>query len=255
MSRICGFRKMRKYKRKVVIAALGNSGLIEIVNVVEDGKKKDKIKRKVPLEGKCLLDPDFVQETNALDTKQPPNTIGGEAAAGNAKDLNVDMNFTGDAKTDGIAYCPRTKRAIAFPVPPLPQSKKSLPPGVSKNMLKPTGFESAYVEAPLTPAEAEEEQAMYDPEKPISERLEIAIQRFKLKRRMHEMYAKIFNKWMKYGGVEVQHRMFRGMDHTSLREMDAEEIAKALATHYVPFDREDSKKWAVDFLGVGEGFL
>lgn len=249
MSRICGFRKMRKYKRKVAIAALRSSDFLDIVDVIEDGKKKEKIKRKVPLQGKCLLDENFLLETDPIDIKidaKIPQMRCGEDTTGDA---------LGDAKNDGIAYDPRTKRAIAYPVAPLPQSKKPLPPGMTKNMLKPTGFEPTYAEAPLTPAEAEEELAMYDPKKPISERLEIAIQRFKSKRRMHEMYARIFNKWMKYGGVEVQQRMFRGMDQASLREMDAEEIAKALATHYVPFDREDPKKWEVDFLGVGEGFL
>lgn len=87
------------------------------------------------------------------------------------------------------------------------------------------------------------------------ERIEIAIQRFKKKRRMHEKYAQIFNKWMHFGGVECGPRMFSGLSNKDMGGMDAEEIARATASHNVPWDREDTKKWEVDFVGVGEGFL
>lgn len=186
------------------------------LQVSEDGKT---IKRKIPLIGKCLLDDQ------------------------------------GEGSDDDIAYDPRTNLAIQHPVPLLPLHKKEHPPGMTKNMMKPTGFEETYVEGPLAPAEAEEEQAMYDPDKPFVERIEIAIQRFKQKRRMHEMYSKIFNKWMKFGGVESESRMFGGFSKQEMAQMDAEEIARATATHHVPWDRNEPNKWAVDFAGVGEAFL
>ncbi|KAF2655555.1 hypothetical protein K491DRAFT_658013 [Lophiostoma macrostomum CBS 122681] len=217
ISRICGFKKMRVFKKKVVIRALRDSTFL---NVSDDGKT---VWRKVPLVGPCLLDEDY--------------------------HVGVDSD-------DDIAYDPRTKRQIAHPVPRLPQQKKAYPEGTSKNMLKPTGFEDTHVEGPLTPQEAEEEMAMYDPDKPFAERIEIAIQRFKQKRRMHEMYAKIFNKWMKFGGVECEpQRMFGGLSQAEMKEMTGEEIARATATHHVPWDREEKNKWAVDFFGVAEAFL
>ncbi|KAF2010079.1 hypothetical protein BU24DRAFT_496872 [Aaosphaeria arxii CBS 175.79] len=217
ISRIRGFKKMRQFKnKKMVVDALRKSAFL---TVTEDGKG---IKRKIPLIGKCLLDPDFHSQ---------------------------------DSEDDEIAYDPRTKRPIQHPVPLISQAKKGLPPGVSKAMLKPTGFEDGYVEGPLPPAEAEEEEAMYDPGKPFIERIELAIQRFKQKRRMHEIYAKVFAKWMKFGGVDNDPKIFGGLSRQEMKSMNAEEIARATATYVVPWDRTDESKWDVDFLGVAEGFL
>ncbi|KAF1955732.1 hypothetical protein CC80DRAFT_525921 [Byssothecium circinans] len=187
-----------------------------LLQVTEDGKQ---IARKEPLQGPCATDPDFFEDD------------------------------------DEISYDPRARKPAVHPVPLLPQTKKEYPPGMTKNMMKPTGFEKTYVEPPITPAEAQEELAMYDPEKPFVERIELAIQRFKSKRRMHEMYAIAFNKWMKFGGVECGPRMFGGLTNNDKAEMDSEEIARALATHHVPWDRADEKLWAVDFVGVGEAFM
>jgi hypothetical protein len=208
-----GFKKMRSYKpRTLVIAALRHSAFLE---VSDDSKT---IKRKVALQGKCVLDPDFFDQ-------------------------------------DDIAYDPRTPKPAVYPVPLLPQKKPEYAEGVSKNMLKPTGFEETYVEPPQTPQEAAEEEALYDPDKPFIERIEIAIQRFKQKRRMHEMYAHVFNKLMRFGGVDSGPRMHQGLSRHDMNEMDAEEVARALATHTVPWDRSDPKQWVVDFVGIAKAFL
>lgn len=183
--------------------------------VVSDDGKM--VSRKVPLEGPCALDEDY--------------------------------------KDNEIAYDPRFKKPAVYPVPLLPQTKPEYPSGVSKNMLKPTGFENTYAEAPLTPAEAQEEESMYHPDKAFIERIELAIQRFKQKRRMHEMYANVFNKWMRFGGVDSGPRMFGAVTQHDMDEMSAEEIARAKASHNVPWDREDEKKWTVDFVGVAKAFL
>lgn len=180
-----------------------------------DGKT---IKRKTPLQGKTLLDEDFFED-------------------------------------DEIAYDPRTRRPAVYPVPLDPQHKKEYPEGTSKNMQKPTGFEPAYMEPLLRPAEAEEEDMMYDEDKSFVERIEIAIQRFKQGRRMHEKYSKVFNKFMRFGGVDSEPRMHQGVSKSELKDMNAEEIALVLATHKVPSDRADEKQWSVDFYGVGAAFL
>ena len=49
--------------------------------------------------------------------------------------------------------------------------------------------------------------------------------------------------------------MYQGLSKAEMKDMDAEEIARALAVHNVPWDRADGKQWAVDFLGVGSAFL
>ncbi|KAH9882106.1 hypothetical protein J1614_001278 [Plenodomus biglobosus] len=215
ISLICGFKKMRAYKpKRLVVAALRKSTFLE---VVENGKK---IKRRMPMQGRCALDPDF------FDTD------------------------------DGIAHDPRVRRQPAvFPVPLLPQTKLEYPKGTSKNMLKPTGFEKTYTEPMPTPQEAAEEEAMYHPEKSFVERIEIAIQRFKQKRRMHERYAYVFNKLMRFSGVESSPRMHQGLSRQEMANMDAEELAKVLAIHNVPWDRADTKQWVVDFCGVAKAFL
>lgn len=204
---------MRSYKpRKLVVEALRKSAFLE---VSADGKM---VSRKVPLQGKCLLDPDFLGE-------------------------------------DDVAHDPRVRVPAVHPVQQLPQIKTVYPPGMSKNMAKPTGFEENYVEAPIKPQEAAEEATMYDPNKLFVERVELAIQRFKQKRRMHEMYAIVFNKMMRFGGVEQSPRISQGISKQDLAEMDAEELARALATHNVPWDRSDEKKWIVDFEGIAKSFL
>lgn len=204
----CGGRE--NLPKKLVVAALRKSLVLE---VVENGKK---IKRRRPMQGTCILDPDF---------------------------------FDAD---DGIAHDPRVCRQPAvYPVPLLPQNKVEYPKG-SKNMLKPTGFEKTYIEPMPTPQEAAEEEAMYDPEKSFIERIEIAIQRFKQKRRMHEMYAHVFNKLMRFSGVESGPRMNQGLSRQEMASMDAEEVAKALAIHNVPWSRADTKQWVVDFYGVAK---
>jgi hypothetical protein len=202
---------MRVYKPKsLVVAALRKSTFLE---VSKDGKT---IKRKTPFQGKCLLDPDFLDDPE-------------------------------------ITYDPRTRKAAEKVV--VVQQKKEIPPGMTKGMMKPTGFEDAYTEPLLTPAEAEEEDRLYDEDKHFIERIEIAIQRFKQRRRMHAMYAHVFEKLMRFGGVESSQRTNQGLSQADMREMDAEDIARALATHTVLWDRDEKDKWVVDFRGVGAAFL
>lgn len=194
----------------MVVAALRKSTFLE---VSADGKT---IKRKTPLQGKCLLDPDFLDDPD-------------------------------------IAYDSRPHKPAEQVV--VVQKKKEIPPGMTKRMMKPTGFEDAYTEPLLTPAEAEEEERLYDEDKHFVERIEIAIQRFKKRRRMHSMYAHVFDKLMRFGGVESSQRMNQGLSQADMKEMDAEDIARALATHTVPWDRTEKKLWVVDFRGVGAAFL
>jgi hypothetical protein len=122
--------------------------------------------------------------------------------------------------------------------------------------MKPSGFEENYVEGPITPAQWEEEQGIYDPDLSFVERIEVAIQRFKAKRKMHQKYVEIFSKFMKFGGVEGQQRQFTGkLNKAELEEYDAGEIARMMATHRVDWDRGDKTKWVVDFESIAKAFL
>ncbi|KAF2265759.1 hypothetical protein CC78DRAFT_173494 [Lojkania enalia] len=209
ISRICGFRRMRHFRPKRLVAeALRESAFLE---VSPDGET---VKRKVPLSIKTILDSD---------------------------------------DSDGeIAYDPRLGRELYKPIQLLSQTKE---PGRSRKMELPTGFEESYVEGPIAPAEFEEQKLLYDPEKPFLERIELAIQRFKQKRRMREPYSKVFNKWMRFGGVDCGPNMFGSISKQEMAEMNVEEITRAKATHHVPWDRSDPTQWVVDFAGVAEAFL
>jgi hypothetical protein len=135
------------------------------------------------------------------------------------------------------------------------QTKTVYAEGTSKNMLKPTGFEPAWVEGPVTPKEAAQDEILYNPDDSFLERIEAAIQTFKEKRRMHEMYALVFNKLMRFGGVEATPRIFQGTSRQEIAEMDKKERVTVMANHKVPGDRADETKWVVDFAALAKAFL
>lgn len=136
----------------------------------------------------------------------------------------------------------------------LQPAARNMQSGISKKKLKPTGFEENAPEGPLPPEDFDVDNELYNPAFPMSERMENVIQRFKTKKRMHQIYKAVFDKWMKYGGVEMREQ-FQSVDSKELAGMDAYEKTRVLATHFVDEDRDDRKMWAVDFVGVAKGFL
>ncbi|KAF2491991.1 hypothetical protein BU16DRAFT_467767 [Lophium mytilinum] len=219
ISQILGFKKMRRFRPKTrVVESLRKSDFLE---VDETGKT---IKRKIAIRIPTLLDDDDDDSELAYDPAS--------------------------AQEERKATPRRAKQVVPTTL------RKEVPPGMTKNMMKPSGFEEYYVEGPLTPDQYEEEKQMYDPDISFVERIEVAIQRFKAKRKMHQMFVEVFSKFMRFGGVDGQQRQFTGrLAKTELEEYDASEIARMMATHHVPWDRADPKRWTVDFEGVAKGFL
>jgi len=92
-------------------------------------------------------------------------------------------------------------------------------------------------------------------------RIETALQHYAQKRRFHAMPLAIFNRWMRYGGVNAGQKMFTGkVDKDMLEGKTNAEIAAITTTSYVDvgvdkFDGSADAKWAVDFEGVAKGFL
>jgi Argonaute siRNA chaperone (ARC) complex subunit Arb1 len=122
--------------------------------------------------------------------------------------------------------------------------------------LKPTGFEEDHCDPPITPEEAKDEEQMYAPSNPFSERIEIAIQRYSAKRTFHQDYMNAFNSFMKFGGIDTGPRQFTGrFKKEDLEKMDAAQIALAKATHFAGEDKDDPQKWAVDFQGIAKAYL
>jgi hypothetical protein len=129
-------------------------------------------------------------------------------------------------------------------------------PWITKGLLKPTGFEDGFCDPPIAPTEFEEEEEMYSLDEPFSTRMEVAIQRFRSRRKFHQSYAKYFTAWMKFGGVETGPRQFNGrLDDSIFEERDAAERAQILAEHFVSWDKENGQKWTVDFEGVAKSYL
>ncbi|KAL1953876.1 hypothetical protein VTO42DRAFT_2062 [Malbranchea cinnamomea] len=130
------------------------------------------------------------------------------------------------------------------------KKKKGLKGGRGKK--KPTGFEEYYVDAPMTPAEFEEEKKLYDASIPVIRRIELAIQRYQTKRRLNDNRRHVFTKYLSYGGVKVGPKMFGGNDPRDLKDMEGEDIVTATAESNIP---EDRSNWLVDFELVAKGFL
>ena len=101
---------MRRFKKKEVVQALRKSTTL---TVTEDGKQ---VSRKLAFLGLCVTDEKYYA---------------------------TEEEFYANS---GIRYDPQ----VVLPVPLLPQTKKQYPPGMSKNMMKPTGFENSYVGSALT---------------------------------------------------------------------------------------------------------
>ncbi|KAK4696559.1 hypothetical protein P7C71_g1382, partial [Lecanoromycetidae sp. Uapishka_2] len=132
------------------------------------------------------------------------------------------------------------------------KKKKKRKPKSKRGLNAPTGFEEYYVDAPLTPAEFEEEKSIYD------SRIEKAVQRYVAKRNLDPERKTIFDRYLINGGVEAGPKMFSGgLDTTALESMNAEEIAEQSATNYVGADRGEpgDPVWVVDFEGCLKSFL
>ena len=113
-----------------------------------------------------------------------------------------------------------------------------------------------FADAPITPAEHDENLECYDPARAVHDRIEVAIQRYKARRKFHAQHAKAFNSWLKFGGVETSERTFNGgTNKDELAGMTAFEKAIELATHKVGDEKGDEKQWVLDFEGVAKAYL
>lgn len=120
-----------------------------------------------------------------------------------------------------------------------------------------TGWEENFADAPVTPAEHQENLDCYHPDRQVHDRIEVAIQRFKARRKFHTSQSTVFNAWLKFGGVETGERKFNGKldDKEKIEGMTAFDKAIEFATHQVGEDKGDPKLWVVDFVGVSEAYL
>jgi hypothetical protein len=147
-----------------------------------------------------------------------------------------------------VATASSSAKAAAQPGPSQPKEQFHKAPDK-------TTLEQPYVEGPLGPDEVEEEEELYGPALPAWERLEIAIQRYRAKRKFKPEQARLFDEWMRFGGVEKLPRQFTGISKEELQNMDAWHKSQVLSEHFIGEGKENPTKWAIDFLGVAESFL
>ncbi|CUS14282.1 unnamed protein product [Tuber aestivum] len=136
-----------------------------------------------------------------------------------------------------------------------PKKKKKKKKNKPKNP-RPSGFEEHHVEGPLTLEMAQEEQSLYHPSKPFSERIEICIQRYKSKRKFDALRSQIFTTYLTLGGISTGPKQFSGgLDYRQNDHLDKEQLETMAATDFVSTNLDEDDEWEVDFPFVVRGFL
>ncbi|KAK1063409.1 hypothetical protein LTR33_012294, partial [Friedmanniomyces endolithicus] len=136
---------------------------------------------------------------------------------------------------------------------------------LSKNMLKPTGFESE--ETPLTPSEYEKALEKYNAEDSIISRLETAVNSFNSNRKMHQDTRAVFEKLVSFGGFRMKSQFQGGLNKKQMKRegMSKEEIELASAhyclleevtdSYWKEVDNKQKPSWVVDFEALAKAFL
>ncbi|KAK4494568.1 hypothetical protein PRZ48_013924 [Zasmidium cellare] len=137
-------------------------------------------------------------------------------------------------------------------------------PWLTKNFLKPTGFEKNFVDI-VTPAEHEQERTLYDPEECFTSRIDHAVARYMSKRKMHQLTLQVFTKFLMFGGFSSgPHQFTGGLTDKDMKEMDLDrdqiaQMKSQFAVSYAVVDGIDSEdgevSWVVDFEGMAKAFL
>lgn len=120
-------------------------------------------------------------------------------------------------------------------------------------------MEEYFADAPMTPEEYEEDQALYESHLPFIERILTAIQRFEQTRKLTPERRDIFYKWLSFGGVEVGPNMFQSMATMDTSEMSKTDLAVAMSQVSLGTDKHNTNTpdaiYAIDFLGCMKAFL
>ena len=155
----------------------------------------------------------------------------------------------------------RRRHPLTLPLQVEPERKEVLrrellsQHGVTRGSIKPTGFEEYYTDAPISPEVYAHERYIYDTNYAFSDRIERAVQRYAGKRKFHNDTRKIFNAWMKFGGIGERPRVAGQLSKEDLEDMTAEEIGEAMAVHWCHDDVSDGHKFVIDIEGVVMAFL
>ncbi|KAG9244382.1 Argonaute siRNA chaperone complex subunit Arb1-domain-containing protein [Calycina marina] len=132
---------------------------------------------------------------------------------------------------------------------------------------KPTGFEEYFADPPVTPQEHDEETELYDLDRPLESRIQVALQKYRHKRALDALRANILTKFLLLGGIESSsNKQFTGgLDKQTLEEATSDEIAALKATDFIRggeghknskyYDPSDAANWTIDFELIVRGFF
>ncbi|KAL8673946.1 MAG: hypothetical protein Q9168_001641 [Polycauliona sp. 1 TL-2023] len=206
--------------------------------------------------------------TFTVDTNLHPPSDVGHAEAADDKGVSGDLSPSRDHQTvaddkagkqvsfdaDGAAAGDSMAMGVGTAKK---KSKSKKKPKSQRGLTAPTGFEEFYVDAPLTPAEHEVEQELYDPELAFSQRIEVAIQRYCARRNMDSDKKDVFDKYLSSGGISAGPKQFSGgLDANAMSDMNAADIALMKATHFVDIDKHGGEEvFEVDFEGCAKAFF
>ncbi|KAF1985124.1 hypothetical protein K402DRAFT_422416 [Aulographum hederae CBS 113979] len=226
LSEITRFKKMRQYKPKsLVTKALRSCALVDIS---ADGKY---IQRKIPFR---------VPAPEEVDDDEP---------------ASIWTQMDGDSKGTQ-SHPPNQPKKIVTTAMLRPEAPKQQPlhSGQTKNILKPTGLEPGFADAPITPAEYAEQQELYHPDNSFGIRIETAIQRYRARRKFHQDDAKLFSGFLKVGGVDSGPKQFGTVSREDIAEMDAQQISESKAVDFVG-DKDGDGDWKISFEEVAKGYF
>ena len=109
------------------------------------------------------------------------------------------------------------------------------------------------MDVPVKPDEYDEEKKLYDPSKPITERLQIAVQKYHSRRKFDHLRKQVFDKYMAYGRMKSGPNPFTGGHSEKDPSLTADDIARLKAQHFFEGDVEETSD--VNFNLVAKGFL
>ncbi|CAG8485998.1 18915_t:CDS:2 [Gigaspora margarita] len=98
-----------------------------------------------------------------------------------------------------------------------------------------------------------DEDKLYDPRtRPITQRIEIAVQKYRKNRKFSSTRNQVFSSYLRFGGINTGQKSFLGQDGLDCEDADADEIAARRATDFI---EENDEELEVDFTYTSRVYL
>lgn len=136
-------------------------------------------------------------------------------------------------------------------------------PHLTKGMLKPTGFE-VNGDAEVTLEEQEQDEVDYPANEAFTQRIQTAITRFRSRKKWHQSYHQVFDKFLTFGGFRGgQAQFIGGLDGKDEEECTAREKTERTQRYDITdsvldgLEGKDNEEptWVVDFAGIARAFF